>query len=106
MARLRIIDDEVIERPFNAKQFQRLLEYFKPYKWRVVLTLCLLVILSLCSLGMPFLMSRALDLIRASATDGLLPIFIAMLTLGITSAICMRYRARVMDTVEIGRAHV
>ena len=37
---LRQIDDEVLEQPFNAKQFIRLLGYMKPYRSRVALALC------------------------------------------------------------------
>ena len=51
---LRQIDDEVLEQPFNAKQFIRLLSYMKPYRSRVALALCAMVIAALCSLGNPF----------------------------------------------------
>ena len=43
MARvIRQLDDEALERPFNKDQFFRLLQYMKPYKKQVLLSLLLL----------------------------------------------------------------
>ena len=49
MPRLRVIDDEAIERPFNKEQFKRLLTFLKPYKGRIAFALCLMVISAMCS---------------------------------------------------------
>ena len=55
MPRLRVIDDEAIERPFNKEQFKRLLTFLKPYKGRIAFALCLMVISAMCSLALPML---------------------------------------------------
>ena len=51
---LRQLDDEAIERPFNKRQLIRLLAYMKPYKRTVMLSLALMVIAAVSSLGSPF----------------------------------------------------
>ena len=50
MPRLRVIDDEAIERPFDKRQFLRLLTFLKPYRGRVAFSLVLMVISAVCSL--------------------------------------------------------
>ena len=65
MARvLRQIDDEELERPFNKSQFVRLIRYMLPYKKQMIGSLILMVLASICSLGQPFLMSRALGVLE------------------------------------------
>ena len=61
MPRLRVIDDEVIERPFDKRQFLRLLTFLKPYRKPIAFSLCLMVTNAVCSLALPMLMSRAID---------------------------------------------
>ena len=66
---LRQIDDEALERPFDKSQFFRLLKYMAPYKKTVIGSLCLMVVATLCSLGSPFLMSRAIGALQDKALD-------------------------------------
>ena len=69
MARMiRQLDDEVLERPFNKKQFLRLLAYMKPYKWQIAGSLLLMVIAMVCSLASPYLMSRAIGELQERTT--------------------------------------
>ena len=51
MPRLRVIDDEVIERPFDKRQFLRLLQFLKPYRKPIAFSLFLMVTNAVCSLG-------------------------------------------------------
>ncbi len=98
MPKLRVIDDEVIERPFNMKQFLRVMSFLKPYKKRVILACFLMVITSVCSLAQPMLMSNAIDGINESNTSNFPYYLIGMVACALIGAVCMRYRARVMDT--------
>ena len=63
---LRQIDDEVLERPFDKKQFGRLLKYLLPYKKRIIGALILMVTATACSLGSTFLLSRAISDLQAN----------------------------------------
>lgn len=94
---LRQIDDEVLEQPFNAKQFIRLLGYMKPYRSRVALALCAMVIAALCSLGNPFLMSRAIGSIQDNTRAALPWMIGGMVALSVIAAICTHVRVRLMD---------
>lgn len=53
MARFRLTDDEVIERPFHAKQLWRLLGYLKPYRKQVLITFLLMVVMTLAGVFQP-----------------------------------------------------
>jgi len=97
MPRLRVIDDEVIERPFNFKQMMRLFSYLKPYKWSVVFACFLMVIASVASLAMPYLMSIAIDDITAKDLSRFHILIISMVVVALTSGLCIRYRARILD---------
>lgn len=99
MARIiRQLDDEILERPFDKRQFFRLLSYMKPYKRNVILSLVLMVIAMACSLASPYLMSRAVgDLEQGIA--GHLPVLLGcMVVVAAIGALCTRQRIRWMDT--------
>ena len=99
MARmLRQIDDEALERPFDKSQFFRLLKYMAPYKKTVIGSLCLMVVATLCSLGSPFLMSRAIGALQDKALDAMPYLILGMVALSALGAICTRQRIRWMDT--------
>ena len=98
MPRLRVIDDEAIERPFDKRQFLRLLSFLKPYRGRVAFSLVLMVISAVCSLMLPMLMSRAIDQIDQGNSRNFPFFLIAMVLCAALGAICVRYRARIMDT--------
>ncbi len=101
MARmLRQIDDEVLERPFNKNQFFRLLRYMLPYKRKVYGALGLMVIAAFCSLGQPFLMSRALGVLEAidqNTAKKLGLLVLGMVALGVVGGLCVRQRVIWMD---------
>lgn len=95
---IRQLDDEIVERPFNKKQFVRLLAYMKPYKKKVAVSLILMVTAALASLGNTFLLSRAVGALESSNFKGI-PLFIGgMVVLAVITALCTRYRVRLMDT--------
>ncbi len=98
MPRLRVIDDEVIERPFNAKELLRLFSYLKPYKWSVVIACTLMVIAAVASLAMPYLMSIAVDDITVGDLSRFPVLIISMVVVALVSGLCIRYRARILDT--------
>ncbi|MBR3928459.1 MAG: ABC transporter ATP-binding protein [Clostridia bacterium] len=94
---LRQIDDEVLESPFNKQQFFRLLSYMKPYLKNVIISLILMVIAALCSLGSTFLLSNAISALEKM--DSNIYIFlIGMIVTAFLGAICVRYRVRLMDS--------
>ena len=94
---LRQIDDEAIERPFNKGQFFRLLGYMKPYKGRVAVALCLMVLTTLCSLGQTWLLSRAIGVLQAETPRIPWLLLGGMVLMAVTIAVCTRYRVRLMD---------
>lgn len=98
MARLRNLDDEILEAPFDKKQFLRVLAYLKPYKKQVIIAAVLMVIAAVCSLAGPFLMSRAVDMLENNEGGTVYLLLIAMGLLTAVGAWCLRQRVRTMDT--------
>ncbi|NLG23890.1 MAG: ABC transporter ATP-binding protein, partial [Clostridiales bacterium] len=98
MARpLRQIDDEALERPFDKGQFFRLLKYLKPYRGSIALALTLMVVAALCSLGQPFLLSRAVDQLELREGKNLLYLIGGMVAMSLVGALCTRHRVWLMD---------
>jgi ATP-binding cassette subfamily B multidrug efflux pump len=101
MARvLRQIDDEELERPFNKSQFVRLIRYMLPYKKQMIGSLILMVVASICSLGQPFLMSRALGVLEkidGATWKNLTLLIVGMVVLAIIGGLCLRKRVLWMD---------
>lgn len=93
---LRQLDDEAVERPFNKGQLVRLLAYMKPHKKTVVLSLMLMVIAAVSSLGAPYLMSRAIEALKEGST--LVWLVLGMVLLAIFDALCTRGRIRLMES--------
>ncbi len=105
MARvIRQLDDEALEKPFNKKQFVRLLGYMKPYKKHVIGSLILMVIAMVCSLASPFLMSRAIGELQEQTVTYLPWLLCGMVAVAILGALCTRQRIRWMDTAGPGQA--
>lgn len=99
MARIiRQLDDEALEKPFNKKQFLRLLTYMKPYKKQVAGSLLLMVIAMVCSLASPYLMSRAIGDLEAKVTEYLPWLLGGMVVVAVVGSLCTRQRIRWMDT--------
>lgn len=62
-------DDEIIEKPFNWREFGRLFAYMKPYARQLLPLIILMMILgTITKLSVPFLISLAIDKAIAPAT--------------------------------------
>jgi len=100
MLKQRLIDDEELEKPFNAAQFKRLMGYAKPYKKQMFITLILMIIASVCGLLGPYFLQLGIDnYIVQGDYIGLTLIALAFLSTNLVSMICMRLRIRIMSTV-------
>jgi ATP-binding cassette subfamily B multidrug efflux pump len=98
MARpLRQLDDEVLQRPFNKTQFIRLLAYLRPYRRDVLLALLVMTAATGASLGSPYLMSRAVGMLREGRFGGIWLILTGMVALSLLGAVFTRVRVRLMD---------
>ena len=95
---LRQIDDEVLEQPFDKRQFFRLLHYMKPYKRNVAIALFLMVIAAVCSLGTTFLLSNAIGALENLDKASIYKNLFGMIATAIIGAVCVRYRVRLMDS--------
>lgn len=105
MAKLRVIDDEVVERPFNMGQFRRLIGYLAPFKWKLVLALLLMTVSSLVSLFLPMIMTYAIDTnIKEMTFEGLPLLAFYMVVLSAVGMLCMFFRVRIMD--KVGRTAI
>ncbi len=103
MAKLRVIDDEALERPFNKQQFFRLLAYLKPERGKVIFSLILMVLASVCSLMIPMLMSLGIDECIETGDMRLFPYLIAgMVVLSALGSIFTRTRIRIMHRAGRG----
>ena len=75
-------DDEIIEKPFNWKEFGRLFGYMKPYARQLLPLIILMMILgTITKLSVPFLISLAID--RAIAPENGLPSMTLLYIIGV-----------------------
>ncbi len=95
---LRQIDDEAIEKPFNKTQFTRLFRYMMVYEKYMIASIALMVVATLCSVGQPFLQSRAIGFLQEKNLASIPLMVIGMVALGAIGALCTRQRVRWMDS--------
>ena len=101
MARNKFNVDEELETPFNIVHLKRLLNYVKPYKRKILLTVLIMIIASGANLIGPYLIKQAIDKeIPGRDTTGLMILAGIYLIALIITGICMKYRIRMMS--EIG----
>jgi ATP-binding cassette, subfamily B, multidrug efflux pump len=101
MARNKFNVDEELETPFNMVHLKRLLNYVKPYKRKILLTVLIMIIASGANLIGPYLIKQAIDEeIPGRDTTGLMILAGIYLIALIITGICMKYRIRMMS--EIG----
>ena len=98
MTRLRNLDDEILEAPFDKHQFMRLLSYLKPYKKQMIISFAVMIVAAAASLLNPYLMSRAIGMLTAGDYAGIPYVFIGMTGSVIIGGLCLRVRVRTMDT--------
>ena len=94
---LRQIDDEAIEKPFNKSQFIRLMKYMMVYKKYMIASIGLMVVATICSVGQPYLQSRAIGYLQSDTLGSIPLMVIGMVCLGAIGALCTRQRVRWMD---------
>jgi len=98
MPRNRLIEDEAIEKPFELSQFRRLLSYLKPYRKDMSLAFFLMIVASAASLAGPFLIMLFIDdYISQANFAGSWWVLLSYFAVCSISAICLRYRVRIMD---------
>ena len=97
MARLRNLDDEVMEAPFDRRLFLRVLAYLKPYKKQVIVSLLLMITASAASLLNPYLLSRAVGELSVGNYANIPILFGAMVGSVLVGGLCLRLRVRTMD---------
>ncbi len=97
MTRLRNLDDEVLEAPFDTRQFLRLLSYLKPYKKQMIIALCLMIVASCAALVSPYLMSRAIGMLTVGDYADIPSVFLGMALAVIVSGVCLSLRVKTMD---------
>ncbi len=97
MTRLRNLDDEAFEAPFDRTLFMRVFEYLKPYKKQMIIALILMIIVSGASLLNPYLLSRAVGELSNGNFQNIPALFAAMVASVLVGGVCLRLRVRTMD---------
>ncbi|SKA84270.1 ATP-binding cassette, subfamily B [Clostridium sp. USBA 49] len=98
MARNKYDVDEDLETKFNLNHLKRILKYLKPYKKEILITLTLMFISSIAALLGPYLIKDAIDnKIKNKDINGLLILSSIFLITVIVSAICLKFRIRIMN---------
>ncbi|MFW5684933.1 MAG: ABC transporter transmembrane domain-containing protein, partial [Spirochaetota bacterium] len=96
MPRNRYFEDEEIQE-ITGKTLVRLLSYLRPWKWKVVLSIGLVLVAAVSSQIGPVLVRRAVDVYMPAAdVAGLVRTAIIFAVLIVGSAIAMRYRLLIM----------
>lgn len=100
MARNKYDIDEKLEGQFNLDYLKRISKYIKPYRRKMLLTLCLMIITTTASLLGPYLIKDALDnRIPNNDMEGLIflsALFALMLAI---IALCSRYRIELINDI-------
>lgn len=98
MARNKFDVDEELESPFRLVHFQRLLEYIKPYKKKILITVLMMLLASCANLVGPYLIKLAIDKeIPQKDVSGLFTLAGIYVLALITTGICMKFRIRMMS---------
>jgi ATP-binding cassette subfamily B protein len=96
MARNRYFEDEEVQE-ISGKTLARLLGYLRPYKWRVALSIGLVLVAAVASQIGPVLVRRAVDVhMPAGDTWGLVRVAAVYAALLIGSAYALRHRLLIM----------
>lgn len=99
--KLRIIDDEVLERPFSGRMFIRILNYAKPYKGRLIGAIVLMIGFAVLSLVSPKVMSLIIGDLQKNDLSRffwLIAIMVAVIGAG---EIIQRYRLLLMEYLGV-----
>jgi ATP-binding cassette subfamily B multidrug efflux pump len=80
-----IHEEEALGKPYDAHLMRRLLQYLRPYRWRVVFALALVSIVTPLELAPPMLFQRAIDRYLEPALKHLVPTSLAWDGIGLIS---------------------
>lgn len=98
MARNKYDVDEELQTKLNSNHLKRILQYVKPYKKEIIITVILMFISSIAALLGPYLIKDAIDdKIKNSDTQGLILLSLIFLGTIIVSAICLKFRIKIMN---------
>ena len=100
MARNSTKQDEQFKETSKGELIIRIFSYLKPYKFKVVLVIFLMILVMVCSLLNPYILKLAIDkYIVNSNISGLTQIAGFMLVFNIISLIASRIRINMMASV-------
>lgn len=100
MARNSIQQDEQFKSTSNGKLIIRIFSYLKPFKFKVVLVILLMILVMVCSLLNPYILKLAIDKYIGTANiRGLVQIAGFMLVFNVISLIASRARINIMASV-------
>jgi len=100
MARNKFDVDEDLETPFDLTHLKRLMVYIKPHKKQIIFTVFIMLLASGAGLIGPYLIKQAIDeKIPNGDTAGLFQLAGIFIVAILTTAICMKYRIRMMSQV-------
>ncbi len=89
---------DTYKQEFDARHFQRLLTYLKPYRWVILLTLAIMIMISVSEMAGPILIQQAIDHAIPDSNLGYLNLIgIMYLLLRIVMAVGMYFRTRLMN---------
>jgi ATP-binding cassette subfamily B protein len=66
-------EEEALGKAYDSRLMKRLLEYLRPYRWRVILALALVAIVTPLELAPPILFQRVIDRFLVPGASGRLP---------------------------------
>ncbi|MBY0096211.1 ABC transporter ATP-binding protein [Mesobacillus maritimus] len=100
MARNKFDVDEDLETPFSLTHLKRLMVYIKPHKKQIIFTVFIMLLASGAGLIGPYLIKQAIDeKIPNGDIAGLFQLAGIFIVAILTTAICMKYRIRMMSQV-------
>lgn len=100
MVKNRMLEDEVLEKPFNMSQFKRLIGYMKPYRKQLFVTLIIMIIAAICGLAGPLFLQIAIDeYIELADFRGLSILTALFLGTNFINMLCMKQRVHIMSLV-------
>jgi ATP-binding cassette, subfamily B, multidrug efflux pump len=100
MARNKFDVDEELEAPFSTIHLKRLFTYLKPYKFKILFTIFIMLVASAANLIGPYLIKQAIDA-KIPNRDiaglwGLAGIYVMALFI---TGVCMKYRIKMMTDI-------
>ena len=66
-------EEEALGKAYDSRLMKRLLDYLRPYRWRVIIALALVAVVTPLELAPPWIFRRAIDKYLEPSAHGLLP---------------------------------